>query len=279
MKHTKYIGIRGHRGSGKNTVAYLLGNIIQWLQDNYMTKQGLNMKYVTELTKDPVFNVSYRVWCDCIKKDESGSLEEMNTPNIYLESFGDTPKMLIELLTNIPHEYFNSDYYKDYVVVNISDFTWKVSEDPSHEVTYDYEALLDEIERGNITEVDNENIYLTLRDLIVYFATVSMKYLGRSVWVKTMRASDKDNYDDYYNIGDVYKIFRDIKAPSEITYVKDHNGVIIKVDRPCNKKKNVGVESLSNDTRFDYHVIINEDILTDEKLKEDLVKIAIELMS
>ena len=280
MNKTKYIGIRGHRGSGKSTVAYLLGNIIQWLLDNYMTKQGLNMKYATELTNDPVFTVSYRVWCECIKTDEQFALSDMNSNNVYLETFGNTPKMLIELLTDMPHEYFNSDYYKDHVIVNISDFTWKVSEDPSHEVTYDYEALLDEIERGNITEVDDENIYLTLRDLIVYFATVSMKYLGRSVWVKTVKCNEKkyDQYEDYYNIGTRYKIFADIKAPSELDYVRNQGGTIILVERPEFKKKAKGVSTLDHDDRCDYRVTINKDILDDDELKSQLVGIAIDLV-
>lgn len=279
MRNIKFIGIRGHRGSGKNTVAYLLGNIIQWLLDNYMTKQGLNINYASQLTQDSVFTTAYRVWCDCIKNDEQEALDNINAGNVYFESFGDTPRVLLQLITNIPNNYFNSDYYKDHVVVNLKDFSWKIVDDPTEETSFD-ESLINEIERENIDEVDEEDISMTLRDFIIYFAQVCMKYLGRSVWVKSMRRSDfdQDSYDDYYNIGTIYKIFRDIKAPSELTYVKDHDGIIIKVDRPDFKKEDAGVESLSNDSRFDYHVVINEDILTDQKLKEELVKIAIELV-
>lgn len=279
MKNIKYIGIRGHRGSGKNTVAYLLGNVIQWLLDNYVTKQGLNMKYATQLTQDPVFNTAYRVWCDCIKKDEQEALDDMNAANVYFESFGDTPRILLQLITNIPTEYFNSDYYKDHVIVNLKDFSWEIIKDLKQvgdKAPLKTEDLMQEY--WNYDNIDNIDEYLTLREFIIYFAQVCMKHLGQSVWVKSMRASDKDNYDDYYNIGTIYKIFRDIKAPSELTYVKGKGGVIIKVDRPDFKKEDAGVESLSNDPRFDYHVIIREDILTDETLKEELVKIAIELV-
>lgn len=281
MKNIKFIGIRGHRGSGKNTVAYLLGNIIQWLLDNYMTKQGLNIKYASQLTQDPVFTTVYRVWCDCIKNDEQEALDNINADNVYFESFGDTPRILLQLITNIPNNYFNSDYYKDHVVVNLKDFSWEIKKDIDKVPNLtDVHTLSTAVYMDMIDFTSDDTIFMTLRNFIIYFAQVCMKYLGQDVWVKSMRRSDfdQDNYDDYYNIGTIYKIFRDIKAPSELTYVKDHDGIIIKVDRPEFKKENTGVESLSNDPRFDYHVVINEDILTDQKLKEELVKIAIELV-
>ena len=280
MNKTKYIGIRGHRGSGKSTVAYLLGNIIQYIIDNYKSQKGLVVSTVNEVLADTYFNVNYKVLCDCIKTDEQAALADMNSNNVYLETFGSTPKMLVELLTDMPHEYFNSDYYKDHVIVNISDFTWKVVDDATGEATYGYENLLDEIERGNITEIDDENIYLTLRDFIVYFATVSMKYLGRSVWVKTVRCNEKkyDQYEDYYNVGTRYKIFADIKAPSELDYVHNQGGTIILVERPEFKKKSKGVSTLDHDDRCDYRVVINKDISEDEELKSQLIGIALDLV-
>lgn len=270
----KYIGIRGHRGSGKNTIAYLLANTIQFICENKLVD-------VEEIVNLDSFKLMWRVSCDCIIADEHSALEEMNTPKVYLDSFGYTPKFLIELLTDIPHEYFNSDYHKDHVIVNVSNFSWRIVDDPSQEVTFDYQGLLDEIEKGNIEDIDNEDIHLSLRDFIVYFATVSMKYLGHSVWVKAVRCQEnrdkmiQDTYGDTYGESKRFKIFTDIKASSELTYIKDRGGKIVKVDRPEHKKRRKGVEQLDSDNRFDFE-IHNTDIYS-ESFMRDLVNIAYSL--
>ena len=123
----KYIGIRGHRGSGKNTISFLLANTIQFLINNKIDD-------LTLIEDNKLFNVLWRIWCDKIIENEQGALDEMNTNNVYLDSFGYNPKFLIELLTDIPHEYFNSDYYKDHVIINIYDFSWEVVDDPENHI-------------------------------------------------------------------------------------------------------------------------------------------------
>ena len=50
-----YIGIRGHRGAGKNSISYLLGNTISFL----LSKKNEN------------FDESYKSWVDNIMEDES----------------------------------------------------------------------------------------------------------------------------------------------------------------------------------------------------------------
>lgn len=272
MNNKKYIGIRGHRGSGKNTIAYLLGNIIQYCLENNKNKETS----VDEILQDKTFNIMYRVCCECIKNDESNALDEMNTPNVYLESFGDIPRTLLQLITGIPNDYFYSDYYKDHVVVNLKDFSWIVDDNEANlKSLCSAQAVIEGVEREGF---ENSTIYLSLREFIVYFANVCMKYLGQNVWVKSMKASHINDFEDYYNIGTQYRIFRDLKAPSELTHVKDLDGTIIKVDRPKFKKRRKGVELLDNDNRFDYQITINDDILSDEDLKRELVKITLDVL-
>ena len=273
MNKVKYIGIRGHRGSGKNTIAYLLGCILQYLNDH----REVTPDYIHD---DNSFEIFYKVCCDTIKKDEQEALANADNNNVYIETFGSTPKMLVELLTDIPHEYFNSDYHKDHVLVNISDFSWRIEEEPEGKATFNHEGLLTEIMRGNIQEIDNENITLSLRELIVYFAVVSMMFLGNSIWVKAMKCNERRNskYDDYYNIGTIYKIFADIKAPSELSYIKELGGIILMVERPEFAKSDKGVSTLDADHRYDYKVVIEKDILEDTKLRDQLIDIAYRLL-
>ena len=102
---TKYVGIRGHRGSGKISIAYLIANTIEYLMD---------FKNVGD-----DFDNLYKSWCNELIKDEQNAVYNIDTPHVYLESFGDLPKMLTEMLTNIPHEYIYSDYYKDHIFIDI----------------------------------------------------------------------------------------------------------------------------------------------------------------
>ena len=57
----------------------------------------------------------------------------------------------------------------------------------------------------------------------------------------------------YANDKTVYKIFTDCKFSSEISYIQNKNGKIIKVTRLDNKKEDTEIsKELDNDTRIDY---------------------------
>jgi hypothetical protein len=76
-----------------------------------------------------------------------------------------------------------------------------------------------------------------------------------------------------YNVfgkGDKYKIFIDLKAPTEVSYVKDNNGLIIKIDRPNNIKEK-GFDKLENDTRIDQSLYIDGSLYD---LEDKIVEIA-----
>jgi hypothetical protein len=90
-----------------------------------------------------------------------------------------------------------------------------------------------------------------------------------------MRVSEeRDNaMQERYNIfgkGDKYKLFVDLKAVSEVTYVKERDGFIIKINRPQNIKER-GFDNLENDTRYDYELNIEGDLY---ELKDKIVEIA-----
>ena len=71
-----------------------------------------------------------------------------------------------------------------------------------------------------------------------------------------------------------FKIFPDIKASSEITYIKDKGGVIIKVSRPGHKKAG-GMDLLRGDSRYDYEVVIDGKL---EDLSPQILKVAIDII-
>lgn len=260
---TKYIGIRGHRGSGKISIAYLIANTIEYLMD---------FKNVGD-----DFDNLYKSWCNELMNDEQNAVYNIDAPHVYLESFGDLPKMLTEMLTNIPHEYIYSDYYKDHIFINVRTMKYiEMNDDEICNFGHDLwksQDLINFVEEYGFGEF--ESYWISLREFILYYAKTTSKYLGNDIWVKLMRVSEeRDNaMQERYNIfgkGDKYKLFVDLKAVSEVTYVKERNGFIIKINRPQNIKEK-GFDNLENDTRYDYELNI-EGSLYD--LKDKIIEIA-----
>lgn len=257
-----YIGIRGHRGAGKNTVAYLLGNCI-----NYILSDKFN---------DEKFNELFQIWCDDIVTNEK-IIHSASLDKVYFESFGDTLKMIIQLILGCPQEFLYSDYHKDHVVINLRDFSYK-----------DYEVIPEDINiysSGDLFKMMSlskqpititKNTYVTLREFIMYFGReVMQRYFGLNVWVKSLNSS-QEFFTNIFNEPDEYKIYTDLKTPAEVTYIKNKEGVIVKVSRPSNKKPSKGIDKLSQDNRFDYEVIIDKDLYS---IKDQILNISKEIIS
>lgn len=253
----KYIGIRGHRGAGKNTISYLLGNTIDYL----LRKSEDN------------FDELYRIWCDDIIKNEK-IIHECSLDYVYFDSFSDTLKFWVRLLIGCPESYIYDDYYKDHMIINIKDFTYKVYEEiPTGLQTYTHEELYSIIPKDRAPITITKNIYISLRNFIMYFGLeVMQRFFGANVWVKSLKSSS-EFYNSLFNEEDSIKIFTDIKTPGEVTYIKNNNGVVIKISRPGHKKQSKGIDKLSQDMRFDYEIIIDgelydtkEQILTISKI-------------
>ena len=75
----------------------------------------------------------------------------------------------------------------------------------------------------------------------------------------------------------MYKIFTDCKFPSEISYIINNFGTIIKVNRDNHMKSETQIsEALKNDNRFDYEINFDgnlENPETFEQIKSITLKI------
>lgn len=240
----KYIGIRGHRGSGKATMAYLLANTIEYLS----SKRDMDE-----------YKDNFDAWCTYVIDDEE-IIYNTNCDHVIIESFGDGPKTFIYMLTGIPMCYLNSDFYKDNIVINLKTFEHKEINDDIQLITAkDY---FKNFKLSQEPEVISGDVWMTLREFIQYFGIYIMQNaFGLNVWIKSLNANSEYYnclYPDDFN---GYKIYCDVKAKSEVTYIKEHDGVIIKVNRP-NHKKLGGMALLAGDNRYDYE-ITNPDNLQD----------------
>lgn len=260
-----YIGIRGHRGAGKSSIAYLLGNTL-----NLMSQGHSKL-----LENEEAFDSFYNHWCKQLMESEN-CLNETSLDYVYFESFSDQIKTFIQLLLGCPCEYMQEDKYKDSVVVNLRDLSCKFIESFSETpklvtaqefyktMPYDYDEFPVAITSNN---------YMTLREFIMYFGLeVMQRFFGRNVWVKSLKANS-DMYDSFYELpGHVYyKLFIDLKTPAEATYIKQAEGIIVNVTRPSNKKGQSGLERLGRDNRIDYNIVVDGDLYS---IKNEIINIA-----
>ena len=267
----KYIGIKGHRGSGKKTVAYLLGQTIEYLVNN--KDKIIDMES---------FRETFKSWCDDICRDES-IINSVELKHVYFDSFGDAPRLFVSMLIGCPNWWTSDDEKKDKVVVCLNDFTYK---DYSEEVTEDGVPLLsaddterrmNELLRSNLDDpVDlsrEEHIYMTLREFIIYFGmNVMQRWFGKNVWVKCYKAN-ADLFTNIFNDG-VCRIYSDVKSTSEAQYIKDKEGIIIGVERPGHRKKDTQL-SFDNGMKDDFKIKIGSNL---ESLADPILDISLQLI-
>lgn len=251
----KYIGVRGHRGAGKVSISYLLGNTLSYL----IHHKG---------TINDDFDALYDRLVDDVMNDEN-CIYESSLDNIIFESFSGNILFFIELLTGIPNECLISDYYKDHILINLKDFSFnEYKEIPQDLKIYSHEKIYDAIPKDLPPAKIAEDVYVLLRDFIIYFGMdVMQRFFGVNVWVKSLEAGYKILPEDCYND---YKIYFDVKTPAEVSYIKNKGGLIININRSLNKKESKDLNKLSKDIRIDYNIEIKGSL---KDLKKSLIDI------
>ena len=267
----KYIGVKGHRGSGKKTVAYLLGQTIEYL-----------VEHSNQIMSIEEFRECFKLWCKDICENED-IIYSAELKHVYFDSFGDAPRLFVSMLIGCPNWWTSDDEKKDKVVVCLNDFSYV---DYSEEVTEDGVPLMtaDEV-KENMLELlwDNldkpvdlskeENIYMTLREFILYFGmNVMQDWFGKNVWVKCYKANSM-LFTNIFDDG-VCRIYSDVKSASEAQYIRDREGIIIGVERPGHRKKDTQL-SFDNGMKDDYKIKIGPNL---EDLADPILDIALKII-
>ena len=217
----KYIGITGHRGSGKTSTAYLLGNILDCLKHGH-SKEAIKMYYTD--------------WCGKIKNNQN-AIYDCALDYIYFDEFGEMPKSFVAQLLSIDMSVLDNDTMKDTMYVNLSDFRLYSLED--HFCVVDSNWLL-------LNKSDNcfgEPVYMPLREFVKCFSIDIMQNIfGSNVWLKVLKVNDsKWNEPD-----SGWRVFSDVKTIDEIEYIKNKQGVLIRTKQPSNKKSKKGITNIEN---------------------------------
>lgn len=248
----KYIGITGHRGSGKATVAFLVGNILEHLRKNSDYDE----------IKD-----NFSIWCEQIKNNNN-ILHDTMLYYVYFDEFGDVPKSFVSQLLGIDMHILDSDTLKDTMYVNLKDFSLSADVDKESIVTPDdYMESVPQNKPKLIRRLKTDT-YMNLRDFMKMFSVdIMQRFFGTNVWIKSMvRYKDK-----YGEVDTGWRIFSDVKLGDEYQYIKTNDGVVINVQRPSNKKKERGINNIEQSDVWDYNVFIESDV---SEMFDELYKIA-----
>ena len=258
----KLVGIRGHRGAGKDSVAFLLACTLEFIDKEKDTRDESPELFIQKY--EEMFHEKVGALVD----DKDKAFEEEDFRLVYLDAFGDAPRAMVQQLLGCDFKYLREEKWKDRVVIDLRTFTLEEVDElpqglmePNEMMTYCNDYL------GDVTF--EEGCKMSLRDFILYFGqSVMQKYFGRDVWVKSTAWNDKRN-EEYFEDG--IRIYVDIKAPTELSYLIDKQAVIINVERRGRKKKG-GLDLLKDDDRWDSRIqIIGDNLMS---IKDDILKIA-----
>lgn len=245
----KYIGITGHRGSGKTSIAYLLGNILDCLKCG-CSRESIKLYYVD--------------MCSKIKNNQN-AIYDCALDYIYFDEFGEMPKSFVAQLLSIDMSVLDNDTMKDNMYVNLLDFRLYSLEDNFTIVDSDW--LL---KNRAVKYTGEEPVYMQLREFVKCFSIdIMQKYFGSNVWLKVLKVNDSKWNEPEGG----WRIFSDIKTIDEIDYIKEKNGVLICTRRPSKRKSKKGITNIE-ECNPDY-VINTEGELID--LFDNIYEIAISI--
>lgn len=225
----KYIGITGHRGSGKTSIAYLLGNILECIKHN---------KTVDEI------KINYTNWCEIIKNDEN-AIYDCSLDYVYFDEFGDMPKSFVAQLLSIDMNILDDDLSKDNIYVNMKDFTICKQNSSNFKIINSDDIL----NNSNKSKKWGE-CYISLREFTKCFSIdIMQRYFGTNVWLKTLKLNDIKWF--HYSGG--WRLFSDVKTIDELNYIKEKNGIIVRTKRPSKRKHNSGITNIEK-CDYDYSI-------------------------
>lgn len=249
-----YIGIRGHRGAGKDLISYVVGcTLNHMIETNQIPDKSKMDSWINDII------------------DNDNVIHEVSLKNVYFDSFGDTVKTFVALLLGCDTKYLYDDYYKDRMVIDMSTFKYQIFDDIPKDLTLvSNEQLYNIMMKQGSPDAVVQQYMITLRDFILYFGQDVMKrFFGTNVWIKSLNLNG-NMFENIFSDSS-YKIFRDIKTSSEVTYIKNKGGIIINVYRKnSHKKRGFNNDKLLKDKRIDFQINIPDNVYD---IYDDIIQI------
>lgn len=221
------IGVKGSKGSGKDTVASMIV---------YIMEAGYTA-------------ATFEGW-------ENYNKSEKDELDIPIRHFADKIKDDLSIMFNINRECFDSSEYKDKLYYHFRTNSFINLKDvvvPVPEIT------IDDLQENNLAkwrESYNDDCVIKLRTLMQYYGTeIIRNNIGKNTWVDiTINTLIKDK--NYYGYG----IVADVRFDNEAYAIKNIGGKIVHVVRFGNINKPEHSSEIINTNMQDY-VIVNKGTL------------------
>ena len=153
-----YIGITGHRGAGKTTIAYLLGNVLERL------KRGDDQNDIRLL---------FNNWCDTIRSNNN-AIYDCPLYYIYFDEFGEYAKSFVSQLLSIDMTLLDNGTMKDNMYVNLKDFSMHTNKADVAVSIDDYISSIPNTDKPMKLKTDT---YMSLRNFVEFFSVdIMQKY-------------------------------------------------------------------------------------------------------
>lgn len=233
MNNILYIGLNGLAGSGKDTVAKML-NVI--LKENWSSFEMCKVYYNNFYTK-PNASASYY---EKFKNHDS---------NIICLAFADQLKRICANIFGIPLKCFYFNKSTAWICINKG---FEYTEIRPNNVISCEEFYY------NLEDYKNSDTkyWMSLRDILVYIGTYMLQAdLNKEVFVNTVENQIKT--ESLLNNGLKYAIITDIRFNHELDYIKNNNGLTIKIVRDgIEQLNNIAEHELDDEDSYD-HIIYN----------------------
>ena len=217
MGHTKYIGI---------------------ICDDSKTAERFGKVLCASLGK--TYDSQYSLLQDYTKACAGESVENKHT---YHAKFVHPLNMIVSMITGIPYEILNDPVKKKEYVININTLEFKTG----IRATITPSELYERREAGMPT-----NGWLTACDFANYFGHyICKRYISDTIWVQCEEMSVRL----FPPVSD-YRIYTDIRTVPEYDFIRQHSGIVIRVNTNRDSKSCVFDKRLYN-IDVDYELSIN----------------------
>lgn len=233
MNNLLYIALNGYAGSGKDTVAKMIRTILDYNWNNIEEAKAYYKKIYNNPTLSATYNTTSIKKCMCI-------------------AYADQLKYICSSIFGIPVDRFYMN--KSNAWINLTNkFEYTEIHPNENDIVTAEDFYMNEY--SNVTD---KNIWMNLREILVYIGTYVMQQnVSKSIFVNIVR--NKIFEESQKNNELKYIIVTDNRFQHELDYIKENNGISIKIIRNNIKQlNNIAEHKLDDENNYDFIITNNE---------------------
>lgn len=229
MDRILYIGLNGYAGSGKDTVAEMLNDMLNF---RYSSKEEGYEEFMKK------YNNKYTA---------TFPAREIGT-NSFCIAFADKLKYVCSVIFDVPIDYFYNAKGNSWICINKGFEFTEMKPHPSKILTAsDYYNGRDGYQSSK------EKFYMSLREILVYVGTyVLQEAISNDIFINLVSKEIKErcSYKNYK-----YVICTDVRFISEMEFIKNNHGIMVNIIKDDVKQlDNIAEHDLDDEDDFDYTI-------------------------